>query len=115
MRLAIVAAGVVLAAASQAGLSQPARAQDVGAGRTLAARTCQACHGLDGIAKLPEAANLAAQDATYLTRQLLAFRSGERVNEQMSIVAQPLTDEQIADVAAYYNAIKIEVTSIPGR
>lgn len=110
MRLYVLAAaGLILAAAS------PAQAQDPGAGRALAARTCQACHGLDGIAKLPEAANLAAQDAGYLTRQLLAFRSGERVNEQMSLVAKPLTDQQIADVAAYYAAITIKVTSVPGQ
>ena len=112
MRWAIVAAGALLAATPP---SAPASAQVVGAGRTMAARSCQACHGLDGIAKMPDAAKLAAQDATYLARQLTAFRSGERVNEQMSLIAQPLTDEQIADVAAYYNAIKIEVTSVPGK
>ncbi len=90
-------------------------AQDVAAGRRVAVQVCQGCHGMDGIAKLPEAPNLAAQDATYLSRQLLAYKSGERKNEQMSVVAEDLTPEQITDVAAYYNAIEIEAVKLPGR
>ena len=110
MRLAIGAL-LILAAPFLGG---PARAQDVQAGRRIAARACSACHGTDGIAKVPEAANLAGQDATYLTRQLDAFRSGARTNEQMSVIAKTITDQQSADVAAYYNAIRIEVVSTPG-
>ncbi len=126
MRLGLWAAGMILAAC-------PALAQDVPAerpiaerpiagrliagrliaGRQIAGRMCGACHGVDGIAKLPEAANLAGQDATYVTRQLTAFRSGERVHEQMSVIAKTLSDQQIADVAAYYGAIQIEVVRTP--
>ena len=102
----------ILSAAAAAG---PAGAQDVLAGRAVAARTCSACHGTDWIAKVAEAANLAGQDATYLTRQLEAFRAGTRVNEQMSVIAKTLTDQQVADVAAYYNAVQIEVVKVPGR
>lgn len=107
---AVLAAGATLLLAAV-----PARAQDVAAGRRVAVQVCQSCHGMDGIAKLPEAPNLAAQDATYLARQLTAYKSGERQNEQMSVVAQDLTERQIADVAAYYNAIEIEVVKLPGR
>lgn len=110
MRSWAAAAGLAMAAAAL-----PCSAQDVMAGRSLAVRQCAACHGPDGIATLPEAANLAGQDATYLTRQLEAFRGGARVNEQMSVVAKALTDPQIANLAAFYNAIRIEVTSVPGR
>ena len=104
------AAGLLLAAAGLA----PAWAQDVMAGRGLANRQCAACHGPQGIATLPEAANLAGQDATYVTRQLEAFRAGTRVNEQMTVVSQTLTDEQIANLAAFYGAIQIEVIKVPG-
>ena len=45
----------------------------------------------------------------YLTKQLEAFRSGERRHEQMSIVAQGLSDEDIADLAAWYASIQFEV------
>lgn len=96
------------------GVPSWADAQDVAAGRRVA-QTCQACHGLDGIAKLPEAPSLAAQDVTYLTKQLLAYKSGERRNEVMTVVAEGLTPGQIEAVAAYYAAIEIEVTRVPGR
>lgn len=106
----VMAAGLILAAA----LTTPAKAQDVLAGRSLANRQCAACHGPQGIATLPEAANLAGQDATYVTRQLEAFRAGGRVNEQMSVVAQTLTDKQIEDLSAFYAAIQVEVVKVPG-
>lgn len=108
MRLVALTLLAVLAAPSWA------NAQDVAAGRQIA-RTCQACHGLDGIAKLPESPSLAAQDVTYLTKQLLAYKSGERRNEVMTVVAEGLTPEQIDAVAAYYAAIEIEVIRVPGR
>ncbi len=112
MRLGYAVAGIVLAAAASVA---PACAQDVRAGRAVAGRICAACHGVDGIAKLPEAANLAGQDATYLTRQLEAFREGTRVHEQMSVIAKMLSGSQMADVAAYYNAVEIEVVRVPGQ
>jgi cytochrome c553 len=71
--------------------------------------TCQACHGLDGLSKNPESPNLAGQVESYLTRSLEAYRSGERKNDAMNIVAKDLTDEDIADVAAYYASIQVDV------
>jgi len=87
-------------------------AQDVEAGRRKAV-ACQACHGMDGIAKLPDAPNLAAQPAGYLERELRAYRSGTRRNEVMSIAAKPLSDGDIRDLAAYYAAVRIEVKTVP--
>lgn len=92
----------------------PAAAQDAMAGRQLANRQCAACHGPQGIATLPEAANLAGQDAGYLARQLEAFRSGARVHELMTVVSKGLTDKQVADLAAFYSAIQVEVVRVPG-
>ena len=74
---------------------------------------CQACHGLDGIAKLPEAPHLAGQPASYLVRELNAYRSGARRNEVMSVVAKSLSDDEIRDIAAYYAAIQIEAKVPP--
>ena len=93
-------------------LSDCALAQDVGAGRKKAV-ACQSCHGIDGIAKLPDAPNLAAQPAAYLERELRAYRSGARRNEVMSIAAKSLSDGDIQDLAAYYAAIQIEVRTLP--
>lgn len=89
-----------------------AAAQDVAAGRRKAI-ACQGCHGMDGLAKMPDAPNLAAQPATYLERELRAYRSGTRRSEVMSVAAKALSDADIRDVAAYYAAIQIEVKDVP--
>lgn len=106
------AAALVAAALLCAGLVRPACAQDAAAGRRKAA-ACQACHGLDGIAKLPDAPHIAAQPAAYLERELRNYRAGTRRNEVMSVAARPLSDADIRDLAAYYSAIQIEVKSVP--
>lgn len=105
-------AAAILAAVLLAPLADPAAAQDAKAGKRKAA-ACQACHGLDGIAKLPDAPNLAGQPEAYLARELMAYRSGARKNEVMSIAAKALSDVDIRDLAAYYAAIQIEVKSVP--
>lgn len=89
-----------------------ASAQDIAAGRRKAT-ACQACHGMDGLSKLPDAPNLAAQPAPYLERELRAYRSGSRRNEMMSVAAKTLSDEDIRDLAAYYAAIQIDVKAMP--
>jgi cytochrome c553 len=86
----------------------PARAQSIEAG-ARAAIACQACHGLDGLSKLPDAPHLAGQPEAYLVRALRAYRSGERRNEVMSVAAKGLSDDDIRNLAAYYSAIRIEV------
>jgi len=85
-----------------------AGAGDAGAGREKA-RACRTCHGLDGIATMPIAPHLAGESEIYLQTQLRAFRSGKRVHEMMSVVAKGLSDEDIADLAAWYASIRIEV------
>jgi len=81
---------------------------DVKAGR-LVAEKCQVCHGIDGQAVIAEAPNLTAQKELYLLIQLTAFRSGERKNEMMGVVAPSLSDKEIADVAAYYSSIPVTI------
>ena len=97
---AAIAAGLLLAL--------PAEAADVRAGRAKAV-VCQACHGLDGLSKHPEAPNLAGQIENYLAKSLGEYRSGERKNEMMTIVAKDLSEEDIANLAAFYASIQIEV------
>lgn len=63
---------------------------------------CGVCHGPRGRSETPEWPSLAGQDAGYLARQLALFRSGERVNLEMGPIATTLTDEDIADLSAYY-------------
>jgi cytochrome c553 len=88
-------------------------AGDIRAGRTKALM-CQACHGLDGLSKTPDAPNIAAQIEPYIVAQLQAYKSGERKNDAMSVVAPSLSDTDIEDLAAYFSAIEINVVKMPG-
>ncbi len=90
-----------------------ANAGDAKAGRTKVEAVCAVCHGVDGLAKIPEAPNLAGQSENYLTEQITAFKSGERKNEMMSVVVQDLSDADIENLAAYYSGIEISVKAPP--
>ena len=95
-------------------VSAPALAAgNVAAGRQKAMQ-CQTCHGLDGLSKMPEAPNIAGSPEQYLVRQLNAFRKADRKNEMMSVVVQQLSDQDVADLAAYYAAIEVTV-KVPTR
>jgi cytochrome c553 len=89
------------------------RAGDAKAGRAKALM-CQACHGMDGLSKTPDTPNIAAQIEPYIVAQLQAFKSGARKNDAMSVVAPPLSDTDIEDLAAYFSAIEINVVKMPG-
>jgi cytochrome c553 len=89
-------------------------AGDVKAGRAKALM-CQACHGLDGLSKVPDAPNIAGQTEPYILTQLQAYKSGARKNDAMSVVAPSLSDTDIEDLAAYFSAIEINVVKIPGQ
>lgn len=84
-------------------------ADDVMAGRAKAEAVCALCHGISGVATLPNAPNLAGQQAIYVSEQLRNYRSGKRQNEVMNMIAKTLTDTEITQLAAWYNAIKVTV------
>jgi cytochrome c553 len=92
-----------------------AEAGDAKAGRQKAESVCAVCHGVDGLAKIPEAPNLAGQNENYLIEQITAFKSGERKNEMMSVVVQDLSDADIENLAAYYSGIEISVGKTPAQ
>jgi cytochrome c553 len=104
MRRAAALAGAMLLASAL-----PAEAADARAGRQKVAGVCQACHGMDGLSKNPESPNLAGQLENYLVKALKEYRSGARQNESMNIVAKELGDEDIANIAAFYASITVEV------
>jgi cytochrome c553 len=90
--------------------SAQAEAGDIAAGRRKAL-ACQTCHGLDGLSKLPDAPHLAGQPEPYLVKSLDDYRKGTRSNELMTLVVKNLSDQDIADLAAYYSAIEISATA----
>lgn len=66
-------------------------------------QSCQACHGKDGnTAVTPDTPKLGGQHAGYLEYALKQYRSGERKNAQMNGFASGLSDQDIADLAAWY-------------
>jgi cytochrome c553 len=71
---------------------------------------CITCHGPLGLSQMPIAPNLAGQPAIYLVEQLKNFRSGKRQNEVMGVIAKPLADQEIDDLAAWYASIQITAT-----
>lgn len=85
-----------------------ALAADPAAGKARAAQ-CAACHGADGMAVTPDAPHLAGQNEAYLVKALRDYRSGARRHEQMTLLARPLTDTEISNLAAFYSRLA------PGR
>ena len=72
-------------------------------GATKAA-VCAACHGPNGNSVNPEWPRLAGQSAVYIAEQLRLFRAGVRDNPTMKPLAAALKDQDIDDLAVYYEA-----------
>jgi cytochrome c553 len=68
----------------------------------LIARRCDRCHGREGFSSSPSVPNLAAMDRLVVWKQLDDFRSGKRSSPVMQPIANSLSLEDSADVAAYY-------------
>ena len=79
-------------------------AGDAEAGKAKSA-ICAACHGGTGISPNPTWPNLAGQKEEYLVAQLKAFKAGERTNSQMTAMVASLSDDDIANLAAYYSSM----------
>lgn len=94
----------VAAVAAALGMNNTALAEgSVEAGEQKAA-VCLACHGPNGNSMNPEWPNLAGQHAEFIFAQLEAFKSGERQNPLMTPMAIGLTEQDMLDLAAYYEA-----------
>jgi len=81
---------------------------DVAAGKAKSA-VCATCHGAEGIAIMPAYPNLAGQNAEYLASALKAYRDKQRQGGMAAIMqmqANNLSDEDIANLAAYYSSLK---------
>mgnify|MGYP003572756974 CR=1 FL=1 len=98
--LSLLAASILAASASSA-----IAGGDAAAGKAKAA-SCGACHGTDGISKAPLYPNLKGQKSGYITKQLKAFKSGTRKDPTMNAMSKPLSDADMANLAAYYEGLK---------
>ncbi len=94
-----------VAAIALAGSMGSAVAGDAAAGKVKSA-VCAACHGANGISAIPNYPNLAGQKPQYMVKQLKAFKDGTRKDPVMAPMAAPLTDADMANLAAYYAGLK---------
>jgi cytochrome c553 len=92
-----------LAAIALFAAAATAAAADIQAGATKA-QVCEACHGAGGDSKVPDFPKLAGQRPDYLAKALRDYKSGARKNAIMAPMAQPLTAQDIENLAAYYAA-----------
>jgi cytochrome c553 len=81
--------------------------QDIEAGRAKA-QVCAACHGVDGNSIAPEFPALAGQTWRYLYIQLRDFKEKRRSNPVMSPFAEPLSREDMINIANYYAGQKLK-------
>lgn len=100
----------ILIALALVGAGTANAAGDVAMGKKKA-ETCMGCHAVKGYFnvypsyKVPK---LAGQNATFLENALKAYRDGSRTHETMKANAANLTDQDIADIAAYFAAEQYE-------
>ena len=89
-------------------------AEEFKAGKKIATRICQTCHGMDGIAtgagNSVLSPNITAQQKDYLIAKLRSYKNNTISHPQMSVIASMLSDEDIENVAHWYSSIKIEIT-----
>jgi len=84
---------------------------DAEAGKA-ASTACAACHGADGNSTITANPKLAGQYESYIVQALKAYRSGARQNAIMAGYAAALTDQQIADLAAYFSSQESDLQTV---
>lgn len=107
--LVLLAAAPLVRAADGAALSG-----DAERGKTLST-TCAACHGQDGATPIdPTYPVLAGQNASYLQRQLALIQSGGRAVLLMTGQLNGKSEQDLADIAAYYASLPDKVAQTDG-
>lgn len=96
----------LLLALGLAGAAQAAGDPVAGQAKTI---VCGACHGQDGNSPLPNFPKLAGQGERYLLKQMQDIKSGARPVVEMTGMLDPLSEQDMADVAAYYASQKASV------
>ena len=103
-----------LALAASCAMAPPVLAADPPKGNIEAAKAkvsmCIGCHGIPGYrASFPEVYSvpkITGQNDKYIQVALRAYASGERTHPSMNAISKSLSDQDIADLAAYYANLK---------
>jgi len=101
MKHALLVAGVAASLAFAGGALAGGDAQ---AGEAKAG-VCAACHGASGEGKAPNPA-LAGKAEDQLLQAMKDYKSGKRANAVMKNFAAPLSEQEMANLAAYYASLK---------
>jgi cytochrome c553 len=104
-----VLAGFALASSEIQAESLVDGSAEAGKSRAL---TCTACHGAEGNSSSPLWPNIAGQNAPYTLAQLQAFKNGDRSDPLMSSQAMMLSDEDMANLAVYFESLPAAAQSI---
>ncbi|MCR6650339.1 MAG: cytochrome c4 [Cellvibrionaceae bacterium] len=83
-------------------------AGDAKKGETLVS-TCAACHGADGNSPAPTFPKLAGLGEKYITKQLIDIKSGARVIPEMTGLLNNSSEQDLADMAAFYSAQPLQL------
>lgn len=103
-----------LALAASCAVTFPVLAADPPKGNIEAAKAkvsmCIGCHGIPGYrASFPEiysVPKIAGQNEKYIQSSLRAYATGERTHPTMDAISKSLSDQDMADLAAYYSNLK---------
>lgn len=79
---------------------------DAAAGQAKSA-LCATCHGADGNSQIAMNPKLAGQSAAYLIKQLQDYKSGARQNPTMSAMVGSLSEQDMADIAAWFSSQEV--------
>jgi cytochrome c553 len=101
--LALSLSALISLSAVAAETKAPAK-PDLAKGEEKATQVCVACHTADGTRGSPANPILQGQHTEYLVKQLTEFKSGKRANAIMGGMAGMLTDEEMKNIAAFYNS-----------
>jgi cytochrome c553 len=102
-------AGLTLAAFSAQASSLVEGSVEDGKAKAL---TCTACHGPEGNSVNPLWPNIAGQNAPYVQAQLKAFKEGARQDPLMTSQAMLLSDEDMADLAVYFESLPMAAQAV---
>jgi len=85
-------------------LSFQVQASDPVSGQIIAAKSCDRCHGEFGISDDTDTPHLASQSVSYIVKQLKDYTSKARTDKNMYKRAKKLNEQQMQDVATWYEA-----------
>src|SRR6478672_3418239 len=87
-------------------MNKPMLAAAVAAKGRDKTQMCQGCHGIDGwrtaYPEVYSVPRIGGQHEAYLLRALQGYKNGERSHPSMRAIAASLSDQDMADLAAYY-------------